>query len=170
MATLLHETFSEGVNSEIHIQLKHLAKGSGPVAEFAGSIVQTGSARLRFNHGAFPQPGIGAATSDPRPIIRHAPDITYLHKEARYPGVIIEVSYGQNIKDLRRLAHNYLVESQGSVRFVAGLDLDYGGSKIATLSVWQPELTDSPLDGRKELWADRKTTNQVGFYRKVFIT
>jgi hypothetical protein len=79
----------------------------------------------------------------------YEPDASFWHDNAQYPGVIIEVAYSQNKKRLGRLADNYLIDSDASVRAVVGLDIEYGkkGSRKATISIWRPQLfntTDGP--------------------------
>ncbi|KAJ9654804.1 hypothetical protein H2201_008938, partial [Coniosporium apollinis] len=66
----------------------------------------------------------------------------FTHERNKYPGVVIEVSYTQKRKDLRKLARDYIFKSDGSIRVVVGLDIQHGGSsKRATLSVWRPEFS-----------------------------
>jgi hypothetical protein len=59
--------------------------------------------------------------------------------------VIIEVAYSQKKSRLGRLAENYLLDSDASVRAVVGLDIEYvkKGSRKATISIWRPQLYDT---------------------------
>ena len=41
---------------------------------------------------------------------KHEPDASFYHRDARYPGVIIEVAYLQTKKKLGRLAKDYLLD------------------------------------------------------------
>jgi hypothetical protein len=85
------------------------------------------------------------------------PDTSFWHDDAVYPGVIIEISYSQKRKTLGRLAEDYLLDSDGSVQVVVGLDIEYGRkgsckstsrkstsrkstSRKATLSVWRTHV------------------------------
>ena len=59
---------------------------------------------------------------------KYEPDASFWHDDARYPGVIIEVAYSHKKKMLDRLAEDYLMDSDASVRVVVGLDIEYGKS------------------------------------------
>lgn len=83
-----------------------------------------------------------------------APDLQFIHKDARYPGLIVEIAYLQEGKDLQKLADHYIVESGGTVPTVIGIDLGYGGNKRATISTWCPKL-ETDRDG------DCLTTDQT---------
>jgi hypothetical protein len=58
-----------------------------------------------------------------------------------FPGVVVEVSFSQKRKDLPRLADDYILGSNGGIRIVVGLDIEYSG-KMDKLSVWRPQLRD----------------------------
>ncbi|KAF2844319.1 hypothetical protein T440DRAFT_523590 [Plenodomus tracheiphilus IPT5] len=76
---------------------------------------------------------------------KYEPDASFRHEDAQYPGVIIEVAYSQKKTRLGRLAENYLLDSDANVRVVVGLDIAYSKkSRKATLSVWRPQLFDTP--------------------------
>jgi hypothetical protein len=64
-------------------------------------------------------------------------------------GVVIEVSYSQKWKSLIDLAENYLLESDGGIRVMVGLDLEYKKSKEASISIWRLK-TSRGLDGQPE--------------------
>lgn len=73
----------------------------------------------------------------------HSPDAQFRHDEAQYPGVVIEVSYSQKQRDLRSIVDNYILGSDGNIRVVVCLDVDYRNGKHATLSVWRPSIEES---------------------------
>ena len=77
---------------------------------------------------------------------RYEPDASFWHKDARYPGVIIEVAYSQKKKRLHRLADDYLLDSDANIRLVIGLDIAYGKgeSRKATLTKWRTNLLHTP--------------------------
>lgn len=52
------------------------------------------------------------------------------------------MAYSQKKKRLRRLAEDYLLDSDANVQVVVGLDIEYGRkeSREATLSVWRSQL------------------------------
>jgi hypothetical protein len=70
--------------------------------------------------------------------IRRQPDATFKHCDAHWPGVVIEVSYSQKTKAIPHLADDYILETNGSVRVVVGLDIDYK-TKKGTISMWRPD-------------------------------
>jgi hypothetical protein len=44
-------------------------------------------------------------------------------------------------KDLRSLADEYIIYSNGNIKAMVGLDLDYGTAKEARIAVWEPSYT-----------------------------
>ena len=85
---------------------------------------------------------------------------SFEHLDAYYPSVVIEVSYSQKRKDLPRLADAYILGSDADIRVVVGLDIEYRGTKKATMSVWRPQYTVNHI-GEKELVAAQVLTDQV---------
>jgi hypothetical protein len=145
MPSDLHETFLRKVDGEIQFQLRALAAGTDSTADFARSIDPTGSLRMKFEITSEP-------STETKPL-QHEPDASFRHLHAEYPGVVLEVSYSQKRKDLPRLAHDYIVQSNGNIKIVVGLDIEYQGSKKATLSVWRAQVVINERDGQKELIA-----------------
>ncbi|KAF7513922.1 hypothetical protein GJ744_006536 [Endocarpon pusillum] len=130
MPTHVHERFTDKVEDAIRSQLKEIRNGSGRMAHFAQKVEPAGSSTIHFAPSALSSKS------------KYEPDAEFFHDDAEYPGVIIEVSYAQKRKHLPRLAENYLLDSDASVRAVVGLDIEYGkkGSRKATLSIWRPRL------------------------------
>jgi hypothetical protein len=124
MPSSLHETIVASVVEDIGMQLRARTNVSGPVAEFARMVRSNGSASVIFADSDFG---------------RHDPDASFKRLSARYPGVVIEVSYSQKRGDLRRLADDYILGSDGSIRLVIGIDIGYN-NKSATVSTWRPML------------------------------
>ncbi|KAI9695105.1 MAG: hypothetical protein M1820_008909 [Bogoriella megaspora] len=149
MPTAVHEFFIDKVEDAIRSQLKVIRDESGRKAQFAQKVETARSTIVRL------------ATSDPSINSEYQPDASFWHSNARYPGVIIEVAYSQKKKRLGRLAENYLLDSNTSIRAVVGLDIDYGkkGSRKATLSIWRPRLFDT-ADG-SELRAVDEAADQA---------
>jgi deoxyinosine 3'endonuclease (endonuclease V) len=73
------------------------------------------------------------------------------------------MSYAQKRKNLDRLTDNYILGSDGNIRVVVGLDIEYKTSKKATLSVWRPNIIINKA-GEKELIAQLIVANQVCIY------
>ena len=151
MPTRVHEFFVHKVEDEIHSQLKAICSGSGRWAQFAQKVQEAGSTFIYL------------ATSDSSSKSKYEPDASFWHDDAQYPGVIIEVAYSQKKKRLGRLAENYLLDSDASVRAVVGLDIEYGkqGSQKATLSIWRPRLFNT-ADG-PELRAVEEFADEVNY-------
>jgi hypothetical protein len=143
MPSRLHEQLGGDIVRVILEQLGSIASGVGPAAEFAQSIKYTGSLSITFDD---PQYG------------KHEPDASFTHIDAKYPGVVIEISYSQKRKDLPRLADDYILGSDARIRVVVGVDVDYRG-KMATLSIWRPQIEINDA-GEEELIAFRTLTNQ----------
>jgi hypothetical protein len=99
----------------------------------------------------------------------HHPDASFGHEEAMYPGVIIEVAYSQKRKNLYRLAEDYLLKSDNSIRAVIGLDIEYGtpGSRKATLSVWRADIFGVGENAKMEVYAE--VEDEVGNLHHDFV-
>ncbi|KAJ4329603.1 hypothetical protein N0V87_010723 [Didymella glomerata] len=148
MPTATHELFIDKLEDEIRSQLKGIRGGSDKNARFAQKVQPARSTELRFS----------ASASSSKS--KYEPDASFIHDDAEYPGVIIEVAYSQKKKRLGRLAENYLLDSDASVRVVVGLDIDYGNeSRKAALSIWRPRLFET-ADGL-ELRAVEEVADEV---------
>lgn len=152
MPTGIHEIFIAGVEDAIRSQLKVIRDGSNGAALFAQKVHPARSTEIYF-----PVDDVLPSTKS-----KHEPDASFWHQDAQYPGVIIEVAYSQKRKSLRRLADDYLLDSDASVRVLVGLDIEYGnrGSRKATLSVWRPHVVRA-ADGDDELRAVEEIANEV---------
>ncbi|TVY90308.1 hypothetical protein LAWI1_G003603 [Lachnellula willkommii] len=144
MPTFLHEKFIASIVEEIYTQLKLI---QGKAAEFAKEISTIGLASIEFADQDYG---------------KHDPDAQFQHSKAQYPGVVIEVSYSQKRKDLARLADDYILGSDGDIRAVVGLDIEYKASKKATLSVWRPSIVTNEA-GEKELVAAQTVSNECSY-------
>jgi hypothetical protein len=143
MPTTLHECFIIKVAQDIDAQLKTIGLETGKTGQFARDLTWLGSERIFLL---------------PRPSKRE-PDASFRHVEAKYPGVIIEVSYSQKRKDLPHLADSYLLDSNGSTRVLIGIDIEYRGSHKATVSMWRPEYVWN--GGREEFRAVQTAQEEV---------
>lgn len=145
MPTVLHESVISSVVKELQHQLRTLGAGVGLSAEFAQKVEACGSATIDFADTSYG---------------KHDPDAQFGHLEAQYPGVVIEMSYSQKRRDLSHIADDYILGSDGDIRVVVGIDVEYRGSKKATLSVWRPKVEENEA-GEAELIAEQTVVEQV---------
>ncbi|KFY05437.1 hypothetical protein V491_09128 [Pseudogymnoascus sp. VKM F-3775] len=141
----LHESFLYYITKDFLRQLDIIAQSDSPSAVFAGDIENSASAEINFE-----DPEYGP----------HQPDASFQHPEAQYPGVILELSYSQKKRDLPRLANEYILGSDADIRVVIGIDVEYKGSKKASVSVWRPRIGVNDM-GEKELVAVQTVTDQL---------
>jgi hypothetical protein len=120
MRTYLHGWVISEVVKDLRRQLRGLEGGQNPLANFARAVDARGSPTLTFTDSEYG---------------RHDPNAQFQHLEAQYPGVVMEVSNAQKRKDLAIIAEDYILGSDGDIRVVISLDIEYHGSKKATLSV-----------------------------------
>ncbi len=150
MPTQLHVVFIARVVKEIERRLDAITDGETQSKSFAQKIKHNGSGRLTFQ---------SAEDDDSQTTIKREPDAEFKHKDACWPGVIIEVSYSQKTKALPHLANNYILETDGNIRVVVGLDLDYKTMK-ATVSMWGPRYVTTQ-QGEVDLVAAQTVDRQV---------
>jgi hypothetical protein len=150
MPTLLHEVFIERVVEEIKCRLRTIAEGESRSKYFAQKIKHNGSGRLTFQ---------SAEDDDTQTTIKREPDAEFKHEDAHWPGVVIEVSYSQKTKALPHLADNYILETNGNIRVVVGLDIDYK-TKKATVSMWRPQYVTTQ-QGEVDLVAAQTVDHQA---------
>ncbi|KAL6711565.1 hypothetical protein ACN47E_004499 [Coniothyrium glycines] len=126
MPTGVHEFLIDLVEDDIRNQLRAIHERSSSAAHFAESIRPARSTEIRFANSKS----------------RFHPDISFGHKDARFPGLVVEVAFSQEYKHLRRLAENYILDSDANIRIVVGINIAYGNmSRRATISIWRPRLS-----------------------------
>ncbi|KAL0930285.1 uncharacterized protein CTRU02_212489 [Colletotrichum truncatum] len=131
MPAPVHDIFSTSVANEIYKQLQDIAARPDKDGAFAGQIINGGSSRILLQETGEEPNSI--------PLQRH-PDAQFQHRKAAFPGVVLEVSYSQDGKNLKRLAWDYIQHSNGDIKAVIGLDVNHG-VKPSTVSLWRPEYT-----------------------------
>jgi hypothetical protein len=149
MPTILHDTFISRLVTEIEKTLERLANVEIEARPFIEGIKPV-SGVLNFPIG----------DDDQQQNIRHEPDIRFQHKDAAWPGVVIEVAHSQTSKSLVGLADNYILGSYGGIGAVVSLDLDYKKSKEASISVWRLKNSTND-DGEVEGEVEQVVDNQV---------
>ncbi|PSN58641.1 hypothetical protein BS50DRAFT_580584 [Corynespora cassiicola Philippines] len=151
MPTAIHELFIARIENAIFSQLELIGEGSGDVAAFARKVQPARSTEIFF-------PTDDTISNKQS---KYEPDTSFWHDDAQYPGVIIEIAYSQKKKALDRLAEDYLLDSDASVKAVIGLDIEYGrrDSRKATLSVWRSRLIHT--DNGDELQVAKEVDEQA---------
>lgn len=149
MPNQLHEVFIARVVVEIQKRLSMFADAESRSRAFAQSVNYNGSGRLDLE----------GEDNDGRRTIRRDPDATFKHCDALWPGVVIEVSYSQKKKALPHLADDYILGTDGNIRVVVGLDIDYE-TKKGTISIWRPEYVTNE-QGQLDLEAAQTVEDQI---------
>jgi len=149
MPTILHDTFISRLVTEIEKKLERLADMEIEARPFIEGIKPV-SGVLEFQ----------ISDEDQQQIIRHEPDIRFQHRDAAWPGVVIEVAHSQTRKSLVGLADNYILGSYGGIGVVIGLGLDYKKSKKASISVWRLKNSTND-DGEVEGEVEQVVNNQL---------
>ncbi|KAK4446492.1 hypothetical protein QBC34DRAFT_411313 [Podospora aff. communis PSN243] len=135
MPSPVHDFFTNLLAIEIRDQLKEIAERADNAGDFAGKIEVGGSSRIFLREGITDE-SLGTAGQ----AVRREPDGQFQHPDAAYPGVVIEVSYSQDGKDLKKLASDYILRSNGDIKVVLGIDINYG--EKSTVSVWRPHYVE----------------------------
>ncbi|KAF4547270.1 Hypothetical protein D9617_49g041310 [Elsinoe fawcettii] len=162
MPTQTHELLVERIEDSIKSQLKSIASRQDEQASFARKIIAARSSQVLLpQEDADSDDEISENTKSNQPIkySKYEPDASFRHKDARYPGVIVEVAVAQKGKSLERLAENYLLDSDGSVQAVVGLNVerDEMGRLEGFLSVWRTKMIKA--NGSYEMRVDDQHTN-----------
>ncbi|KAJ8059729.1 hypothetical protein OCU04_011373 [Sclerotinia nivalis] len=103
--------------------------------------------------------GSGSIKFPDKGFSKHDPDAQFRHPRARFPGIVIEVSYSQKRKNLDFLADDYIIGSNGNIKVVVGIDVEYKNTKKATLSVWRTSTVKKA--GKNLLVSKLVVANQV---------
>lgn len=145
MTTTLHDTFASELVTTIKNGLEDLKRNQVKTRPFIDKISSVSGA-IHFEEDGKK--------------FKHVPDIRFHHKDAAWPGVVIEVSYSQKRKSLIDLAENYLLASDGGIRVLVGIDLEYKKSKEASISIWRLKTSPGP-DGQPEGEVVQELNNEV---------
>jgi hypothetical protein len=124
------------VVEEIGRQLSKIAESQSPTASFARKISASLDRALILNPTGYTPPGWMIC-----PAMRLQPDATFSHADARWPGVIIEVTDGEDTYKrnlMRRLANHYFRETKGEVQVVISFELEESNMG-ASISMWRPK-------------------------------
>lgn len=149
MPSTIHEYFSTCVVEVLKDQLRRIGEREGADGDFASRITSVGSARIFLE----------TDDADSK-TVRRQPDGQFQHKDSIYPGVVLEVSWSQDGKDLRRLAEDYILGSDGKIKAVVGFDINPLG-KESTVSLWRAKFTWLEDEETYSLEADPTVSQKV---------
>ncbi|KID74890.1 uncharacterized protein G6M90_00g107630 [Metarhizium brunneum] len=145
MPSAVHDFFSNLVAGELRDRLQGIASQGGNIGTLAANIISGGSSRIRLSEGV----------PESSSVIERRPDAQFQHTGAVYPGVVLEVSYTQDGKNVSKIAQDYILYSNGDVKAVIGVRVNK--DKDASLSLWSPKYTRS--DGKEVLEAEEIISN-----------
>lgn len=169
MPTPTHETFCAKVTRNIQRQLDEIANSTDSVAVYARNVEFGLSPTLTFPSDEVVGDGDNNRDgNDMKKYNSHEPDSTFYYENMYWPCVVIEVSFSQKKEDLKGLAEDYILGSDGNTSVVIGLDIEYKISKQATISVWRPQFEITP-DGQRYLVASQTVVDQVRFLFSPFM-
>jgi hypothetical protein len=119
MPSQLYNIFITRVVEEIQSRLQTFKDIKTLLGAFARKVKYNGSSRL----------DLSSKDNNSGTTIRRQPNATFKYSNVYWPGVVIEVLYSQNIKAILYLADNYILETNGSICIIIGLDIDYKTKK-----------------------------------------
>jgi hypothetical protein len=135
MPSPTHDTFTASLSGAITHELLRLSRENSRVQNFASQIKSNASSRILLSYED--------VQDDGETILRHLrrqPDGQFGHKKAAFPGIVIEVSYSQDGKELSKLAKQYIHYTDGNIKAVICIDINYGNTQ-STVSLWKPTFT-----------------------------
>ncbi|KAI1825890.1 hypothetical protein F4861DRAFT_156325 [Xylaria intraflava] len=125
MPSAVHDLFSFYIGQEIIDELRHIGERQEADADgrLAAEITGGLSSRILLEGNK-----------------ERSPDGQFLHELARYPGLVFEISYNQKLKNLDRLAWDYIQFSNGNIGTVIGIYVN--SSKASTVSLWRKKYIE----------------------------
>lgn len=129
MPSRVHEILADGLAEEYKAILNKIIEDGGDGSDFASNVLSGGSSAIHLEEG-LPE----------SEYIRCEPDAQFQLRGVWKPGVVIEISYSQDGKNLRKLAQDYILYSNGDIKAVIGVDINYRG-KESTVRLWVPQYT-----------------------------
>ncbi|KAI9769341.1 MAG: hypothetical protein M1840_004042 [Geoglossum simile] len=71
---------------------------------------------------------------------KRSPYAAFSHPDDQFPGIVIETSYSQAVRKVEKRADEYIMMSDGNIKMVIGLDVEYrpNNQQVDTVSVWRP--------------------------------
>lgn len=143
MSGPLHDYLQHRINFRVTTWLESLISGSGAVARFAKRVVSGSNRKVILNS----------------PCREVCPDGLFKYRGTKWPGVILEISYSEKMKDAQKKAEDYIKRSEGEVRMVIVVKTDYGkkATKEASFTIWRREY----IGGKIELLTPSETVSTL---------
>ena len=93
------------------------------------------------------------SNNDRKPSQHHrSPDASLGFEVSQFPSLIIECSYAQRNKNLRRIADDYVMMSDGNTKMVVGVDIGYrprrGEELVDKVLIWEAKESMETIDGK----------------------
>ncbi len=125
MPTLLHEIIAEILRAWLFAQVQ---------AAFAKLRSRVRNGLPEWNSSRSPALKFGE-DADGSSYEGHTPDASLWVRKYRYPSLTIKVSYSQRLKDLRKVAEDCMLGSNGVITTVIGIDTK--SNSQTSIHVWQ---------------------------------
>ncbi|RSL53182.1 hypothetical protein CEP51_014938 [Fusarium floridanum] len=139
MPSPTHDAFVCLVDRAICDELARIGRHDDTASPFTSQILGAGSSRIFLNDDDDEESERNDRDSLPKQT-RRQPDAQFQHRKAAFPGVVVEVSYSQDRKQLSKIAKQYIHHSDGNIKAVICIDINYGSSQ-STISLWKPRFT-----------------------------
>jgi hypothetical protein len=137
MVTLTHELCVEALNDLIKDKIKDLRRDSGAIGKLTARVVARGQADVRLERTTVLTPGVVLEVP-----CQLRPDASYGLGRAYYPGLVVEVANSQSSLSLLEKTNLHLGFTDGNVRCVIAVDLEYKGRE-AKVAVYR-SFSDEP--------------------------
>ncbi|KAF7536600.1 hypothetical protein G7054_g4440 [Neopestalotiopsis clavispora] len=93
--------------------------------------------------------------------LQRQPDAQFQHRDAPYPGIVLEISYSQNGNELGKLAWDYILSSNADIKTVIGVDIGHGNVHPSAGSLWRAVTLSHAAVGDSMLDVQREVTSQL---------
>lgn len=127
---VVHDATNRGIADLIKQELGLVRNLGGTTGRFASQIYDIGSALIEVENLLF----------------RH-PDTQFRYIPAKYPGVVLEISYSQAWKGVEERARKFILDSRGQIAVILNIDFpdqsdtNKPDSNKATLSIWRAHFS-----------------------------
>ncbi|EMT69273.1 hypothetical protein FOC4_g10000585 [Fusarium odoratissimum] len=138
MPSPIHDKFAASLVSFIEQEILRIGRENSKVRGFTSQLHTEGSSRIFLPYEEKRENG----DTIPKEL-RRQPDGQFRLEGAKYPGLVFEVSYSQDKKQLSKLARQYIHYTDGNIKAVICIDINYGNTQ-STISLWKPRFDRDP--------------------------